>query len=470
MSHGIFLEVYVNHIQSLIQSMLSKLWVGVVFFALIFGHMSVSIAEETTREALIKDKPQQFKQIDDIASPKANERSTITLLGAVKLMLQHNPELSVVAKEANALKGITLQAGLLPNPELFFDIEDLSARTNGPGSEFVSIRIGQLIELGGKRSARSSVASLGQESMMQEYEAKRLALIAQTANLFADVLSAQEQLKLVQSRRDLAQQVMDTAKKRVFVGEAPPVEEIKSSLALATTEIELKQAQRNLNISRKQLAMLWGNSLPTFSHALGDLESFVEIPALHILEAQLLNNPQILRRKIILEQRKASLVLEEAQRIPDVTINAGVRRFTEDADTAALVGLAIPLPIFNRNQGNIMAAHERVDKATDESSALTLRLENLLIKAYEDLIAVQTEITLLRDEILPGAKSAFEVSRRGYELGKFGFLEMLDAQRTLFQNQTLYLRALTNYQYLVNEIERLIAAPIDKDSMQVDQN
>jgi len=128
------------------------------------------------------------------------------------------------------------------------------------------------------------------------------------------------------------------------------------------------------------------------------------------------------------------------------------------------------LPIFNRNQGNIMAAHERVDKATDESSALTLRLKSLLIKAYEDLIAVQNEITLLRDEILPGANSAFEVSRRGYELGKFGFLEMLDAQRTLFQNQTLYLRALTNYQYLVNEIERLIAAPIDKDSMQVDQN
>ncbi len=67
----------------------------------------------------------------------------------------------------------------------------------------------------------------------------------------------------------------------------------------------------------------------------------------------------------------------------------------------------------------------------------------------------------MRDEIIPAARSAFEVTNKGYELGKFGFLEVLDAQRTLFQNQVLYVRALANYQRLVNEIERLIAAPID---------
>jgi cobalt-zinc-cadmium efflux system outer membrane protein len=71
------------------------------------------------------------------------------------------------------------------------------------------------------------------------------------------------------------------------------------------------------------------------------------------------------------------------------------------------------------------------------------------------------KLTYLRDEILPGAKSAFHVMRRGYELGKFGLLELLDAQRVLFQNQVLYVRALANYQRLVNDIERLIAGPID---------
>ncbi|HNE58446.1 MAG TPA: TolC family protein, partial [Nitrosomonas sp.] len=77
------------------------------------------------------------------------------------------------------------------------------------------------------------------------------------------------------------------------------------------------------------------------------------------------------------------------------------------------------------------------------------------------LTAAWNEINILRNEILPGAKSAFNVMRRGYELGKFGLLELLDSQRVLFQNQLLYVRALANYQRLMNDIERLIAVPID---------
>ncbi|MEK6596342.1 MAG: TolC family protein, partial [Pseudomonadota bacterium] len=115
----------------------------------------------------------------------------------------------------------------------------------------------------------------------------------------------------------------------------------------------------------------------------------------------------------------------------------------------------------DRNQGNLKDAYQRVDKAVDEQMATELRLKTELTQSYETMSAVWNEINILRNEILPGAKSAFHVTRRGYELGKFGLLEMLDAQRILFQNQLLYVRALANYQRLVNDIERLIAGPID---------
>ncbi|WP_293009120.1 TolC family protein, partial [Nitrosomonas sp.] len=113
------------------------------------------------------------------------------------------------------------------------------------------------------------------------------------------------------------------------------------------------------------------------------------------------------------------------------------------------------------NQGNLKEAYQRVDKAEDEQTMMELRLKTELAQTYEAMLATWNEINLLRDEILPGAKSAFHVMRRGYELGKFGLLELLDAQRVLFQNQLLYIRALANYQRLMNDIERLIAAPID---------
>lgn len=440
-----------------------RLWTRIVLFGLVLVHASVLGAENETHH---QQAPQLLQSDESIQNKngQAEEPIAMTLRDAIRLALKYNPELTALGKEVSALEGITLQAGLLPNPDIILDMEDISARAHGPGSEFVSIRIGQLIETGGKRSARKNVAALGQESMVQTYEAKRLELIARTANLFTDVLAGQEQLRLAQSRRSLAQQMLGLAKKRVHVGKAPPIEETKSNLTLATTEIESKQAQRALMIARKQLALLWLNSEPKFEQALGNLESFVEIPEFSSLEERLSRNPLAISGKIMLEQRKASLELEEAKRIPDVTFNAGVRRFTKIADTSALVHLTIPFPIFNQNQGNIKAAHERVGSAIDESLAINFRLQNALVQAYEDLIAVQNEITMLRDEILPGAESAFNAARRGYELGKFGFLEMLDAQRTLSQNQTLHLRALTNYQYLVNEIERLIAAPIDQQS------
>lgn len=425
---------------------------------LIFSFISLSVAENTTSTVFSK------QDIDTTTQSLLDEKTTLTLHNAVQLALQHNPELAAFAKEMGALEGVTQQAGLLPNPQLQIDSEDIGTRPNSPGARFVSIRISQLIETAGKRSARTNAASLGQERAGQDYETRRLDLIAQVANVFTDVLVGQQRLQLANDSLALAGTVVDTVSKRVLSGKVPPIEETRAKVAFATTRIEFEQAQHNLEAARKQLALMWGDSMPRFNQVLGDLESFVTIPDFGVLVEYLHSNPAALGSRINLAQRKAILVLQKAQRIPDITLNAGVRRYmtTEHQnDTTALIGLSIPLPIFNRNQGNLLEAHQRVDKAEDEWAATDLRLKTLLVQAYEALIAAHSQISILSDEILPGAREAFNTARRGYELGRFGFLEMLDAQRTLFQNQTLYLQALANYQRLINEIERLIAQPID---------
>jgi cobalt-zinc-cadmium efflux system outer membrane protein len=188
------------------------------------------------------------------------------------------------------------------------------------------------------------------------------------------------------------------------------------------------------------------------------------------LEIRLQQNPLALRSLKNLEQRQALFTLEKARRIPDITVNAGITRYHDDVskgirvnDTAAMVGISIPLPLFDRNQGNLIAAQQRINRAIDEQAATDLQLKALLTQAYELLIAADAQIGKLRDEILPGARETFRMASRGYELGRFGFLELLDAQRTLFQNQTLYLQALANYQRLINEVERLIAGPMEQD-------
>lgn len=403
-----------------------------------------------------------------------HETGDLTLRDAVNLALLRNPELAAFAKEMRALEGVTLQAGLLKNPELTANVENpgniqkLSGDINSPGSvaqevvqQLTTIRIGQLIELGGKRAARVNAALIGEELAARDYESRRVEIMARVANLFTDVLSGQERLKLAEETKQLAQNVVDTVVKRVQAGKVPPIEETRAKVSLSTARIEFEQAQRDLVSARKRLALMWDSAAPQFGKALGALEVSIAPPDFQTLQERVLENPMALRAMKSIEHRKALLEVEQTRRIPNLTLNAGAVHHAQLGGTTAVASVMIPLPLFDRNQGNLKEAYQRVDKAVDEQAAMEIRLRTELAQSYEAMSAVWNEINILRDEILPGAKSAFNVMRRGYELGKFGLLELLDAQRVLFQNQVLYVRALANYQRLVNDIERLIAAPID---------
>ncbi|MGH8684022.1 MAG: TolC family protein [Nitrosospira sp.] len=428
--------------------------------------MSAATAESTFSGAL----PASHSDYSPPSLPE--EKKDLTLRNAALLALQRNPELAAFARETRALQGVTLQAGLLPNPDLVIMAENAGnvQKVNGDPSRIgakdveqqeTTIRLHQVIELGGKRAARVKAASLGEEVAGQDYEARRVGLIAQVANVFTEVLAGQERLRLAEENVQLAQEVVSTVTKRVQAGKVPPIEETKVGVALSTTRIELEQARRDLAAARKRLALLWGNSSPQFNKVLGDLKSLVSLPSFEVLAERVLASPMALRAMKNIEQRKALLEVEQTRRIPNLTVIAGVLNHIHTGGTTVVAGISVPLQLFDRNQGNLREAHQRVDKAMDEQMATDLRLKTELAQIYEALSASQNEIGILRIEVLPAARSAFEVTNRGYELGKFGFLEVLDAQRTLFQNEVLYVRALANYQRLVNEIERLIAAPLD---------
>ncbi|MBL8498718.1 TolC family protein [Nitrosomonas sp. JL21] len=413
----------------------------------------------------------------------ANETGDLTLRDAVSLALLRNPELAAFSKEIRALEGLTVQAGLLKNPELNLNVENagnvqkLTGDVNSAHAvaqevvqQLSTIRIYQLIELGGKRAARVNAALLSEELAVKDYEIKRIDIIFRVANVFTEVLAAQERLRLAEETRQVAQNVVNTVTERVQGGKVAPIEETRVKVGLSTTRIELEQAQRDLMGARKRLALLWNSSSPQFNKALGNLETSIAPPHFQTLEERVLNNPIALRAIKNIEQRKALLEVEQTRRIPNLTVNAGAVHHAQLGGTTIVAGLQIPLPLFDRNQGNLTDAHQRVDKAVDERMAAELRLKTELAQSYETMSAVWNEINILRDEVLPGAKSAFNVTRRGYELGKFGLLELLDAQRILFQNQLLHVRALANYQRLINDIERLIAEPIDSSEPHHDVN
>lgn len=401
----------------------------------------------------------QFAQTTDLA---VHEPAELTLRDALSLALQRNPELAAFGKERSAAEAAILQAGVLPNPVLAIVGDSLrNVRRAEAGDRTTAIQIGQLIELGGKRAARIRSAEANRDLADWDYEAKRIEILSRVAQRFVDVLTAQRRQMLAEDALALARQFSDAVAKRVQAGKVSPVEETKARLAQGSAEIELEQAAREGISARRALGALWAVHDPRFEKAVGDLDEIIPLPSYEQLAGRVRDNPELARWTSEIERRRALVDGERAKAVPDVTITAGVTRFSQFDDRAYTLGISVPLLLFNRNRGGILEASRRLDKASDEQRAAESRVLAALAQAYQRLAAIDKEIATLRSILLPGAQSAFDAATKGYQLGKFGFLDVLDAQRTLFQVRTQHLRALADYQRGVSEIERLVGGPLD---------
>jgi cobalt-zinc-cadmium efflux system outer membrane protein len=387
----------------------------------------------------------------------------LTLLQAQTLAMQHNPQLAAFGWEVRAGEARTRQAGLSPNPELEIEVEDFagSGELRGFQSAEITIHLSQLIELAGKRRKRARVAAFERDLAAWDYEATRLDVLTEVTQAFVGVLSAQERVALNAELVRLGEQVFSTVAERVKAGKVSPVEETRARVELSTSRIALERAQRDLEAARKRLVATWGGSTPVFASANGTLDTIAAIPPAEQLFARLGQNPELARWVTEIAQRQAAVELAGAKRIPDPTLAGGVRHARETGDNALLMSVSLPLPVFDRNQGGFLEARYQLAKAGEERRVAEVQGRAALAEAYAALSSALAEATVLKNEALPGAQQAFEAAREGYRQGKFGFLDVLDAQRTLFEARGQYIETLAAYHQAVAEIERLIGERLD---------
>jgi cobalt-zinc-cadmium efflux system outer membrane protein len=293
--------------------------------------------------------------------------------------------------------------------------------------------------------------------------------LSHVSRSFIEVLSAQRRVALAEETVSLTEQSAGVVSERVKAGKVASVEETKASVAVATARIGLGRTRRRLDASRRTLSATWGTTSPHFKAVVGDLDSIGSIPELERLTELLNRHPELALWAAEVSLRQATVDLAKAGRVPDLTVGAGYRRHSvgEGADTF-LVGVSIPLPFFNRNQGRIQEALHQEARAEAERRSAEIRLGIALAESYETLSSAYSEVTALRDTVLPGAQSVFEVMTEGYRLGRFGLLDVLDSQRTLFDVRHQYLRAATEYHKAVVDVERLIGDRLDSVEMRRD--
>jgi len=170
-------------------------------------------------------------------------------------------------------------------------------------------------------------------------------------------------------------------------------------------------------------------------------------------------NPQLMRWTAVTAQRNAELILARLKSIPDVHLSAGWRHFQDTNDNAVRLGVSIPLPVFDQNTGNIIAAQETLAKAGAERAINKLVLISIAGRAYDALTGALAELKLLRTSVIPNARSAAETIQGGYLQGRFTLLELLDVRGSVLQALLREQEALQNFHIAIATIEGLVGNP-----------
>jgi cobalt-zinc-cadmium efflux system outer membrane protein len=385
----------------------------------------------------------------------AKRPAAMTLEQALARVFERNPEIVVSELEIKAASARVSQAGRKPNPEFVAETENLSTFGGAALLQYAesTLQVSQRMELGGKRALRVSAAEKEVAVASSQMEVKKVELFAAASQAFVDVMTEQERAANQQELSRLARESHAIVVERVAAGKAAPIEQTRATVALATVLLEEQKRLQFLMAAKDKLATLWGGS----HQDIDTVQATFEIPpvSFELAASCLANNPELKLAAAAMDSQNAVLALELAARKPDLTFSAGFRRLSQDQKNVLVAGISIPLPVFDKREGAIAEARIRLDQTRSQQRAIELRLRASLIQARHEYEVAMLESKSLAESALPAAREAAAAVEEGYRLGKFDFLNVLDAQRTLAELESKAIDAVASGLKVAIELQRL---------------
>ncbi|MWV26822.1 TolC family protein [Aurantiacibacter rhizosphaerae] len=335
-----------------------------------------------------------------------------------------NPRLVGPRAESEAAAALVDQARLRPNPEVSFEVENLagSGAFSGLQATEYTLSVGQRLELGGKRSARVGAAEAQAELAALRADLTTVELGQLVRERYLRAAAAAARVELAQDVVARNEELARIAGVLVEVGREPPLRALRADAALAEARAHLVEAEAESLSARIALAALWAGSEAPFVPA--DFPDILPPASLMAGAADSLTY-----RVARAESTAAAAEIERQRslRIPDPTVSAGVRRFGESGDNAFLVGVSIPLPFRDRNQGNVAAAEARLRAANAREAVALADYEQTVATARARYLGAEARVETLSRTSLPQAEEALRLVSIGYRNGRFPLIEVLAA-------------------------------------------
>ncbi len=404
----------------------------------------------------------QPQQVRSQQALPATRDLTLNLEQVLKLTAEHSPRLAAARSAYRAAEARARQVGYLPNPELEIAVSGYNRDGAGADLSETEVSLGQIIELGGKRRRRSNTAQKELELISLDLASLELELLGQTRLRFAALAAAYRRVELSESAVKLAEKTNRAVHERVRAGKEPPSYMVKAEAELEMARIEQLDAETKIELARDQLAAMWGSDSAQFAAIKGSLDHISSsVPDLSTVSKKLRSTPRWQRWTLEKEKREAALASEKAAAIPDLEATIALQIFEEDGTDSIAFGIGLPLPLFDRNQGGIAAAHAEILQVEAEKNDARTALMLELSRTHKTLTLAHKRALALRSRVLPAMERAFEAAHEGFRQGKLDFLDMLDAQRSLIDAHGQLIEALAEYHVALVELDQLTASDID---------
>jgi len=456
----------------------------VLFFLLpfqtIFAQGSSALEQERAESAagqghtVLQKSPERLNGInaDDAKSraqqqgPVAAGKRSITISDAVSIFLQQNLQLVAARYDIDTVDAEKLSARLRPNPEISVGFSDipLDFRENFVKPQTFSYDISQTFELGGKRSKRIAEANANSEVARAEFQIVLWQLTNDVKRKFYAVLLAESLLKLARANQETFAEIVDHTKEVFQLGEISgldlqrlEIEKFKFDTDVANSERDYELAVRDLRVT------LGGDYRAMDIEAAGSIDYYqpYEFSLADLRDKALAARPDLKAAQLTERAADASLSLQDAQRIPDLTLGAGVEQVPQGGSTYNF-GVGIQLPVHDRNQGERAKALIQKSRAQNQQQLVTNQVLSEVDKAEVAFEIQKRRVELYRSGVLTKVDDIQRLTEFSLKAGESSTIELLDAIRTRRETLAGFYQTLFDYQAALLDLELATATPLQK--------
>jgi cobalt-zinc-cadmium efflux system outer membrane protein len=382
---------------------------------------------------------------------------------AIQDAILFSPQLKSTESAINALRGTVQQSGYQHNPEIGFNINNIagSGSYQGGNTSEYDMLISQTIERGGKHEAKIDASKASLNAKKIDIFTNKMDIKYTVEMLYLDILSAYEYLRFTHSQEATAQKTLNFIAKRVAMAADHETQRSKAHFLHKQAVSNRILAEQKLTQAKQKLALICGYKTIDFDI---DYQEFLDIKAPKIItknmtkeniENNIQNIPDIKKYHLLKKEKQALLALEKANAIPDPKVTAGIRHFATSSDQALIMGVSIPLTIYDTNQGNIKRAYEEISQAEHDKTQAELMTKQIIIESLQELNNSYTQLNDIKNSLIPQAQRSFSLAKTAYQNDILSYIEVLDAQNTLFDLKQQYIDLVKQYHIAKVKLNRL---------------